>query len=62
MHGLCGVDNLRSPCKKNDKCSKHFPKRYYEGTTINDDGFPNYRRRNNGRKKKKKEFFWITSL
>jgi hypothetical protein len=49
MHGPCGVDNLRSSCMKNDKCSKHFPKRYYEETTIDDDGFPNYRRRNNGR-------------
>jgi hypothetical protein len=49
MHGPCGVDNLRSPCMKNDKCSKHFPKRYYEETTIDDDGFPNYRRWNNGR-------------
>ena len=49
MHGPCGVDNCRSPCMKNNKCSKHFPKSFFQETTIDNDGFPNYRRRNNGR-------------
>jgi hypothetical protein len=33
----------------NDKCTKHFPKRFIEETTIDEEGFPIYRRRNDGR-------------
>lgn len=31
------------------KCTKHFPKKFNEETTIDEDGFAIYRRRNNGR-------------
>ena len=32
-----------------DKWTKHFPKRFIEETTIDEEGFPIYRRRNDGR-------------
>jgi hypothetical protein len=35
------------------KCTKHFPKRYNENTTIDEDGFPVYKRRDDGRQIKK---------
>ncbi|XP_028779075.1 uncharacterized protein LOC114735542 [Neltuma alba] len=49
MHGPCGCSNQKSPCMKDGKCSKYFPRRYAPHTTIDDDGYPTYRRRNNGR-------------
>ena len=49
MHGPCGYANPRSPCMVNDKCTKYFPKKIYEETTIDEEGFPIYRRRNDGK-------------
>ena len=49
MHGACGSANSKSPCMMNGKCTKHFPKRFYEETTIDEEGFPVYRRRNDGK-------------
>ncbi|XP_030964293.1 uncharacterized protein LOC115985491 [Quercus lobata] len=49
MHGPCGSANPKSPCMMNGKCTKHFPKRFYEETTIDEEGFPVYRRRNDGK-------------
>ena len=49
MHRPCGYANPRSPCMVNDKCTKHFPKKFYEETTIDEEGFPIYRRRNDGK-------------
>ena len=49
MHGPCGSTKLKSPCMVNGKCTKHFPKRFYEETTIDEEGFPIYRRINDGK-------------
>jgi hypothetical protein len=49
VHGPCGSLNPKSSCMIGNKCSKHFPKRFYSETTVDEDGFPVYKRRNNGR-------------
>ena len=49
MHGPCGSTKLKSPCMVNGKCTKHFPKRFYEETIIDEEGFPIYTRINDGK-------------
>ncbi|XP_057446998.1 uncharacterized protein LOC130738848 isoform X1 [Lotus japonicus] len=48
VHGPCGLSNKQSPCMKNGKCSKFFPKKFCNSTSFDRDGFPIYRRRNSG--------------
>ncbi|XP_017221478.2 uncharacterized protein LOC108198225 [Daucus carota subsp. sativus] len=48
MHGPCGLLNTKSPCMKDMKCSKHFPKKYQSQTMFDQSGFPVYKRRNTG--------------
>ncbi|XP_072084546.1 uncharacterized protein [Arachis hypogaea] len=40
MHDPCGVAKKDSPCMENAKCIRHFPKRFVESTTIDDDDYP----------------------
>lgn len=49
IHGPCGAANTNSPCMIENKCRKHFPKKIYAETTIDEDGFPVYKRPNDGR-------------
>ncbi|XP_075097192.1 uncharacterized protein LOC107807403 [Nicotiana tabacum] len=49
MHGPCGSARKSSPCMHNGRCTKHFPKKFVENTTIDEDGYPVYKRRDNGR-------------
>ncbi|XP_061344069.1 uncharacterized protein LOC133290038 [Gastrolobium bilobum] len=49
IHGPCGPENYKSPCMKDGRCSKKFPKNFCSRTLIDDDGFPHYKRRNDGR-------------
>ena len=49
MHGPCGHANRKSPCKKDGKCSRYFPKNWKPKTIIDQEGYPVYRRRNNGK-------------
>ncbi|XP_019170931.1 PREDICTED: uncharacterized protein LOC109166402 [Ipomoea nil] len=49
IHGPCGAANKKSPCMANGKCSKHFPKTFVESSSLDDDGYPKYRRRDDGR-------------
>lgn len=48
MHVPCGPANLNSPCTKDEKCSKYFPKSFQNSTIVDDDGYPKYKRRDSG--------------
>ena len=48
VHGPCGSLNPGSPCMKEGKCSRFYPKMFQPHTVLDADGFPVYRRRNNG--------------
>ena len=41
IHGPCG-----DWCLKDNKCSKNFPKSFENETTLDQNGYPHYRRRN----------------
>ncbi|CAK1594946.1 unnamed protein product [Parnassius mnemosyne] len=45
IHGPCGARNSISPCMKEGKCTKKFPKQLLKETVQNDNGYPLYRRR-----------------
>uniref|UniRef100_A0ACD5XK49 Uncharacterized protein n=1 Tax=Avena sativa TaxID=4498 RepID=A0ACD5XK49_AVESA len=49
MHGPCGDNNPKCPCMKDNMCSKIFPKSFQAETSIDEFGFPVYRRRDDGR-------------
>ncbi|KAH1210736.1 ATP-dependent DNA helicase PIF6 [Glycine max] len=48
VHGPCGISRAESPCMKEDKCSRFYPKMFQPYTVLDADGYPDYRRRNNG--------------
>ena len=48
LHGPCGTQIKNASCTVKGRCAKHYPKLFYAETTIDDDGYPVYRRRNNG--------------
>ena len=50
LHNRCGSGNPKLPCMDKDtgKCSKRFPKAFREVTSMDVDGFPEYKRRANG--------------
>jgi hypothetical protein len=48
-HGPCCFINPKSSFMIDNKCIKHFPKKFCSKSTIDEDGFPVYKMRNNGR-------------
>ena len=49
LHGPCGLANENSPCMRDGRCSKYYPKKFQSVTVVDQEGFPVYRRRKNGR-------------
>ncbi|CAN1147166.1 ATP-dependent DNA helicase PIF1 [Linum perenne] len=45
LHGPCGDARPSSPCMKENRCSKFFPKAYAAATTFDENGYVTYRRR-----------------
>ncbi|XP_073133321.1 uncharacterized protein [Henckelia pumila] len=45
IHKPCELINPRSPCMKDGKCKKNFPKPFVLNTSREDDSYPLYRRR-----------------
>ncbi|UYV73327.1 hypothetical protein LAZ67_10002739 [Cordylochernes scorpioides] len=45
IHGPCGAINNNSPCMKDGKCTKRYPKDLHAETITGVDGYPQYRRR-----------------
>ncbi|KIH43754.1 hypothetical protein ANCDUO_26234 [Ancylostoma duodenale] len=48
IHGPCGPLNPTSPCMKDRKCSKRYPREFIQETQAGNDGYPLYRRRKPG--------------
>nr|KAJ0204953.1 hypothetical protein LSAT_V11C500241710 [Lactuca sativa] len=48
IHGPCGAENMNCPCMVDKKCSKKFPKQFSNHSSVDQNGFPLYRRRNDG--------------
>uniref|UniRef100_A0A7E4URS8 ATP-dependent DNA helicase n=1 Tax=Panagrellus redivivus TaxID=6233 RepID=A0A7E4URS8_PANRE len=50
LHNRCGPDNLEAPCmdKQTGTCSKRFPKPQRDYTSMDVDGFPEYKRPKDG--------------
>ena len=45
VHGPCGSFNHLSPCMKDGKCTKNYPKQFRSETLLDTNGYPLYRRR-----------------
>ncbi|KAJ4806202.1 hypothetical protein LUZ62_018768 [Rhynchospora pubera] len=48
LHGPCGASKPTSPCMRDGKCKKNFPKDYAGSTILTHDEFVRYRRRDLG--------------
>jgi hypothetical protein len=55
IHGPCGVGTY-SPCMKDRRCSKFYPKKFVSRTSFDQSGYPIYRRRDLGVTVLKKDF------
>jgi len=44
VHGPCGYARPNSPCMKDRRCSKFYPKKFVSRTSFDESGYPIYRR------------------
>ncbi|KAI8559660.1 hypothetical protein RHMOL_Rhmol04G0190600 [Rhododendron molle] len=49
VHGPCSARNPHASCMENGKCTKRHPRDFVETTTVDENGYPIYRRRNDGK-------------
>ena len=47
VHGPCGARNPQALCMENGMCTKKYPRAFVDSTSMDEDGYPVYRRRNN---------------
>ncbi|XP_021808472.1 uncharacterized protein LOC110752178 [Prunus avium] len=47
IHGPCGIQNPQSPCMKNGRCKRNYPKSFAASTIQGNDSYPIYRRQGN---------------
>ena len=45
MHGPCGEDEPKQVCMDEGRCTKHFPKKFTQRSSVDAEGYPVYRRR-----------------
>lgn len=45
IHGPCGLSNPKSPCMKDNQCTKRYPKKFIQETQCGIDSYPTYQRR-----------------
>jgi hypothetical protein len=55
IHGPCGLARPNSPCMKDRRCTKFYPKKFVSRTSFDERGYPVYRRRDLGFKVLKKD-------
>ncbi|XP_076892900.1 uncharacterized protein LOC143544767 [Bidens hawaiensis] len=48
IHGQCGAHNPTCSCMFDNKCSKKIPKNFRDATSVDSQGYPQYRRRDSG--------------
>ncbi|XP_022003614.1 uncharacterized protein LOC110901069 [Helianthus annuus] len=48
IHGPCGVAKPNCPCMVDGKCSKKFPKKFCDKTSLDSNGYPVYRQADSG--------------
>jgi len=49
IHGPCGPARFNSPCMKEGRCSKYYPKNFSSYTTIDEEGYLYYRKCDDGK-------------
>nr|KAJ0199760.1 hypothetical protein LSAT_V11C600319750 [Lactuca sativa] len=48
IHSPCGAENINCPCMGDKKCLENFPKQFCNHASVDQNGFPLYRRINDG--------------